>query len=314
MTSGKGKDGNEGEYPPILLAGPTAVGKTEVALRLAEVLGGEIVSVDSMQVYRGMDIGTAKPSMEERSRVPHHVIDVANVSEPFDAAAFVTFASEAVEAIRARGRVPILCGGTGLYFRAFLGGLGASPAPDFSLRRELEQTALEALLAELRRKDPVAYQRIDRQNPRRVIRAVEVIRLSGKPFSELQADWQAAPARRFPFVGLKRSRQDWHRRIDARVEAMFSQGLVEETSRLLKQGLTDNPTAMQAIGYRQVVDYLYGKRSLCETIALVKTRTRQFGKHQLTWFGRERGLSWLSWDPDQSVDRIVEAIVRLGGE
>ena len=165
---------------PIFLAGPTAVGKSVVALALAEKLGGEIISVDSMQVYRGLDIGTAKSSAAERARVPHHLIDVAELTEAFDATKFVVLAEKAVGEIQSRGRVPIFCGGTGLYFKAFLEGLGEAPPADEKLRAELEAAPLANLLRELEQRDPATFAKIDRQNPRRVIRAIEVIRLTGQ--------------------------------------------------------------------------------------------------------------------------------------
>src|SRR5580704_12383622 len=157
---------------PVFLAGPTAVGKSEIAVRCAEQLGGEIISADSMQVYRGLDIGTAKPSPAERARVPHHLIDICDLTENFDAAQFVRRAQKAVEEIQSRGRVPIFCGGTGFYFKAFLSGLGEAPSANPELRAELEAASFEALLRELRERDPAAYAQIDKQNPRRVIRAV----------------------------------------------------------------------------------------------------------------------------------------------
>src|SRR6266516_3845538 len=177
---------------PFLLAGPTAVGKSEIALLLAEKIGGEIISVDSMQVYRGMDIGTAKPSAAERERVAHHLIDLVEVTESFDAAQFVRYAQAAVEEIRAGGHTPIFCGGTGLYFKAFLEGLGEAPPADAELRNTLENTPPAELLKELKARDPATFERIDRQNLRRVIRAIEVIRLSGKPFSRQRAKWKKA--------------------------------------------------------------------------------------------------------------------------
>ncbi len=299
----------------ILIGGPTAVGKSEVALVLAEQVGGEIVVVDSMQVYRGLDIGTAKPSPADRARVPHHLIDVVEVTEPFDASKFVELARKAVAEIRARERVPILCGGTGLYFKAFLAGLGEAPPPDPKLRAELEATPLPELLRELAACDPVLYAKIDRNNPRRVIRAVEVIRLSGKPFSAQRANWQAGISDpQFPvrFFGLSRAPSDLHARIDARVDAMFRAGLVEETRELLERGLAQNRTAMQAIGYRQVVEYLQGKRPLAETIQLVKIRTRQFARRQMTWFRRQLKLEWISLAPGEpagaTAARLVGAI------
>lgn len=300
------------EQALVLLGGPTAVGKSEVALELAERLGGEIVSVDSMQVYRGMDIGTAKPGAEERRRVPHHLIDVVEVTEPFNAARFAALAWDAVRAIRARGKVPVLCGGSGLYFKAFLEGVGQGPAPDSNLRRELESLPTDVLLAELARVDPATYSKIDRRNRRRVIRAVEVVRLTGKPFSALKTVWDD-PAitqtlyKRF-FV-LTRVPGDLRARIESRVDRMFQLGLVEETRQLLARGLESNPTAMQALGYRQVVEYLRGVRTLAETIQLVKVRTWQFARRQLTWFRHQTRAQWLHVTPEMSPGQIAELIL-----
>lgn len=299
---------------PILVAGPTAVGKSAVAFSLAQKLGGEIVSVDSMQVYRGMDIGTAKPSAAERAAVPHHLLDVMSVAEPFSSAQFLELAKHAVREIRQRGRVPILCGGTGLYMKVFLEGLGAAPASNAALRAELESMPLPELLAELARKDPRAFERIDRRNPRRVIRAVEVIRLTGKPFSETRADWgptPAQPAARKLCFGLARSADDLHARIDARVEQMFRDGLVEETERLLRQGLAGNRTALQALGYQQVAQFLAGQRPLDETIKLVKTRTRQFARRQMTYFRRQLPLTWVQVGSQTSGEEIATELQRV---
>jgi tRNA dimethylallyltransferase len=299
---------------PLLLAGPTAVGKSEVALALAERLGGEIVSVDSMQVYRGLDIGTAKPTPEERRRVPHHLIDFVDLNESFDAAQFVRLAQAAVAGIQSRGRVPILCGGTGLYFKAFLDGLGEAPPADAALRAELEQAPLAGLLAELERSDPVTFQRIDRCNPRRVIRAVEVVRLTGKPFSAQRASWPAAKAELDPNGSIWLMLRDSHdllARINARVDLMFRSGLVAEVQALMPQGLELNKTALQAIGYRQVVEHLRGERSLAETIELVKVRTRQFAKRQLTWFRRQAPVTVLQVQPHDTPAAIAERIIRF---
>jgi tRNA dimethylallyltransferase len=338
---------------PVLLAGPTATGKSEIALRLAEQLGGEIISADSMQVYRGLDIGTAKPSPADRARVPHHLIDICDLTESFDAAQFVRLAHRAVSEIQSRGHVPVLCGGSGLYFKAFLEGLGEAPPADAGLRAELEAAPLENLLAELREHDLAAYEKIDKKNPRRVVRAVEVIRLTGKPFSEQQSRWGETfpgsrsadiPVRGFtghscpvsaeaeavsPPHGLAtgkspepadknvcptsiivftRSTEDLRKRIDARVDAMFARGLVDETRELLKHGLEQNKTAMQAIGYRQVVEHLRGERSLAETTELVKIRTRQFAKRQLTWFRAQENVEWIELKPDESLEKCVRKI------
>jgi len=279
---------------PIFLAGPTAAGKSALALELAERFAGEIISVDSMQVYRGMDIGTAKPSAEDRRRVPHHLIDVVSLKESFDAAQFVRLATAAAQGIQARGRTPIFCGGTGLYFKAYLEGLGSAPARDAKVRVELEATPLPELLKELERLDPQAFQSIDRQNGRRVVRALEIIRLTGQPLATQRAVWADVKPPAKGLLGLTRPTNELIPRIHERVEKMFRQGLVAETESLLAQGLADNPTAMQALGYRQVVEHLRGERGLAETIELVKIRTRQFAKRQLTWFRRQMNLHWVT--------------------
>jgi tRNA dimethylallyltransferase len=308
---------------PLFIAGPTAAGKSAVALALAEKIGGEIISVDSMQVYRGLDIGTAKPTAEERARVPHHLLDICDLHESFDAAQFVRHAQKAVEEIRSRGRTPVFCGGTGLYFKAYLEGLGEAPPADEKLRAELEATPLEKLLDELRERDPVTFEKIDRQNPRRVIRAVEVIRLTGKPFSAQKSRWCETPGEpsspantgsrgRSPhqrLICFTRSAADLHRRINVRVDEMFARGLVDETRELLMRGLAENKFAMQAIGYRQVVEHLRGERELAETIELVKIRTRQFAKRQLTWFRRHGDCQWIELLPGETLN---ETLAKMG--
>jgi tRNA dimethylallyltransferase len=284
--------------PPVFIAGPTAVGKSEIALRLAEKIGGEIISVDSMQVYRGLDLGTAKPTAAERQRVPHHLLDVCDLTDNFDAAQFVRLAQKAVGKIQARNKTPIFCGGTGLYFKAFLEGLGDAPATDAKLRAELEATPLEKLLTELRERDPATLEKIDKQNPRRVVRAVEVIRLTGKKFSAQRAEWKSgqskvqSPKSKVIF-GFTRAAEDLHKRINVRVDEMFRRGLVAETEALLQHGLAENKFALQAIGYRQVVEHLRGEHSLAAAIELVKIRTRQFAKRQLTWFRRHGHCEWI---------------------
>ena len=297
---------------PFLLAGPTAVGKSELALRLAERLGAEIISVDSMQVYRGLDIGTAKPTAAERARVPHHLIDIVDLAEAFDAAQFVRLAHQAVAEVQARGRVPLLCGGTGLYFKAFLQGIGEAPPADAALRAELEAMPLAELLSELAQRDPQACECIDRQNPRRVVRAIEILRLTGKPLAEQRAQWSADSG--VPMggcaIGLARGSGDLQRRIAARVDEMFRRGLVAETEQLLAAGLAQNRTAMQALGYRQVVEHLQGVRSRPATIELVKIRTRQFAKRQLTWFRRQMRLNWLTLEPGEKPEVTVERVLR----
>lgn len=289
--------------PPLLLAGPTAVGKSDLALKLAEELSGEIVSVDSMQVYRGMDIGTAKPALAQRTQVPHHLVDELDLHESFNAARFVTRARQVVAEIQHRGRVPLLCGGTGLYFRAFLQGLDAPPPENPELRAQLQALSLEELLQELRDLAPDRFAAIDRRNPRRVLRAVEILRhqQSGQPCCSTIGGYSGPSL----YVVLTRPVPELRERIDQRVTRMFDQGLVEETKKLMAADLKANPTALQALGYRQVVEFLEGKRPLAETIALVQLRTRQFAKRQLTWFRKETGAQWMEIRSNQTDDHIM---------
>ena len=301
------------EAPSVCVVGPTACGKSAVALELAERLRGEIISVDSMQVYRGLDIGTAKPSAAELARVPHHLIDVAELTESFDAARFIELAKEAEAGIRQRGHLPIFCGGTGLYFNAWFNGLGDAPSGDPTIRAELEAAPLSELLVELEAKDPATFAVIDRCNPRRVVRALEVIRLTGKPFSEQRAAWNEEKAKRQvsfpPIFGLRRSSDDLRRRIERRVDGMFAKGLVAETRGLLARGLEGNRTAMQALGYRQVVEHLRGETGPRQAVELVKLKTWQFARRQMTWFRNQLPVHWLDIAPDESAGRIAERII-----
>jgi tRNA dimethylallyltransferase len=295
----------------ILMAGPTASGKSEMAMLLAEQIGGEIISVDSMQVYRGLDIGTAKPSHADLQRVPHHLVSILDLHQSFDAAQFLRLARAAAESIRSRGKIPILCGGTGLYFRTFLEGLGSAPPADPVLRKTLESSPVPDLLAELAAKDPVAYEKIDRQNLRRVIRAIEVIRLTGQPFSAQKSQWtdmtNHLAARNF--FGLRRESGDLKERIDQRVDSMFQKGLVAETEALLKNGLAQNPTARQALGYKQIIERLEGQHTLAQTIELVKIRTRQFAKRQMTWFRRQRDIQWVPVQKCSDLKRVLHETI-----
>jgi tRNA dimethylallyltransferase len=296
----------------IFIAGPTASGKSAVALMLAERIGGEIISVDSMQVYRGLDIGTAKPTAQERARVRHHLIDVVEINEAFDVAKFLQLAKQTETDIRGRGRVPIYCGGTGLYFKALVAGLDESPKSDSELRRSLESMPVSELLEELKVKDPETFERIDRANSRRVIRALEVIRLTGEKYSAQRTAWENSTQPGHWF-GLERDRADLIKRIEQRVDEMFQRGLVDETRELLGNGLEQNPTAMQALGYRQVVENLRGERGLAETIDLVKTKTRQFSKRQMTWFRHQLELRWLETRPSATAESVLTAIWEVVG-
>lgn len=234
--------------PALWICGPTAVGKSLVALELAEEIEGEIISVDSMQVYRGMDIGTAKPTAKERERVRHHLLDVVDLPGTFTVADFLESVAQAEREVRSRNKTPVYCGGTGLYFKAMSHGIGAGPAPDEKLRRELEEQTIEALLEEVRARDEALWRVLDRSNRRRVVRAVEMLRLSGKKVSESRSAWGACSVANVVAVGLRRTREELVQRIEHRVREMFKAGLVEEVERLAGSGLLQSATARQALG------------------------------------------------------------------
>jgi tRNA dimethylallyltransferase len=283
-----------GAMQTLYLVGPTAVGKTAVALELASRLGAEIVSADSMQVYRGLDIGTAKPTPAELARVHHHLVDVCESSELFDVKRFVALAQAAIADIHQRGRVALVVGGTGLYVRALRQGLFEGPGRDPELRRRLEAMSAPELAAELERVDPATAARIDRQNPRRLVRALEVYYSTGQSIRQLQQQWTDNQARRqlAPLVGLSRDRADLVRRIEQRIDQQLADGWLVEVQRLLEHHGAGCPTALQATGYRELAAHLRGGVPLAETVALVKLRTRQLAKRQMTWFRREAGLTW----------------------
>jgi tRNA dimethylallyltransferase len=269
--------------PLVAIVGPTAVGKTELAIRLAEEFDGEIVSADSRQVYRGMDIGTAKPTAEEQRRVPHHLLDVVEPDESFTLAQYQQQAYAAIADIHARGRVPFLVGGSGLYVRAVLEGLTIPRvAPNLERRHALEREAAATLYARLQQIDPIAAAKIDPRNKRRVIRAIEVCETSGKPISALQN--RRAPEYRVLRIGLSLPREELYRRINARVDAMIAAGLVDEVRRLLAQGYPLDTPAMSGLGYRQIALYVKGEATLEEAKRLLKRDTRRFVHHQYSWF------------------------------
>ena len=295
--------------PVIYITGATASGKSALAMRLANRLGGEIISVDSMQVYCGLNIGTAKPSAQEQNEIQHHLIDVAQLSEAFDAAQFVSLAQQALKLIWKRGRVPIFCGGTGLYFRALIEGLGESPPSDESLRDELALMPIESLVAELRIKDPEAAKQVDLKNPRRVLRAIEVIRLTGRPYSEQRIGWNNVDKAPQNLFCISREVDVLNQRIHKRVDEMFNQGLVEETQTLINKGLRNNRNACQALGYRQVLDLLDGKLDLENVVHQVKTKTRQFAKRQRSWFRNQMKCKFLEWPDEENLNSFSEQLL-----
>ena len=275
----------------LVLSGPTASGKTALALSLARIFPLEIVNADSLQVYRGMDIGTAKPALAERREVPHHLIDVADPDEEYNACRFVAGAEEAIRGIRERGRFPLVSGGTGMYIRALLRGLDALPS-DPSVRAALSLRWKEeggaALFEELRKVDPPSAAVIHPSDRIRVLRALEVAALTGTPPSGLKRRW-AEPGRKFRilFIALSTEREVLYRRIDARVDGMFLDGLVDEVKGLLSKGYGPDLKPMKSLGYRHVLYHLSGVFPLSRAIAETKRDTRRYAKRQATWLSRE---------------------------
>jgi len=299
--------------PLVVVLGPTASGKSSLALALADVLHGEIVSADSMQVYRGLDIGTAKPTAAERAAVPHHMIDVVEPAQDFSVAQFQAQARQTVQAICSRGHLPIVVGGTGLYVRALLYDYDFSaPGADSELRANLATVAREQGLDELRRQlaavDPVAVDRIHANDERRIIRALEVWHLTRRPISDGWGD--LSPCYDALKVGIALPRLQLGARIDERVDIMVAQGLVEEVKGLMARGFTTALVAGQALGYKEIVDSASGRLPLPAAIAAIKRATRQYAKRQMTWFRRERDVHWLA-GPGQAQGAILSASLAL---
>lgn len=300
--------------PVIVLAGPTAVGKTALSLLLADALRGEIVSADSMQVYRGMDIGTAKASPEERARVPHHMIDVADPGVNFSVADYVSLAEKALRDIQARGKLPLITGGTGFYIQALLKGLdfsesrGESPLRNH-LQERMEEEGPLALHAELARLDPESAAVIHPHNRKRVIRALEYFQETGRPISELNRQQQAQESPyRVLYLVLNLPREQLYRRIEERVEEMLARGLVREVEGLLARGVPPQATAMQGLGYKEASEYLEGRCSLEEAADRIKLGSRHYAKRQLTWFRREKDVLWIEktdYGDEESLSRAV---------
>ncbi|MFQ3611667.1 MAG: tRNA (adenosine(37)-N6)-dimethylallyltransferase MiaA [Fimbriimonadales bacterium] len=296
--------------PLIAIVGPTAVGKTAVGIRLAELLEGEIISVDSGAVYRGLDIGTAKPTLEEQRRVRFHLIDVADPDEVFTAAKFRELALQAMEAIQARGKRVLLVGGTGLYLRVLLHGFSLAPPPaDPDLRAELmaevQQQGAPALHQRLMAIDPVAGSRIHPNDAVRIVRALEVYQMTGVPISRWQSRTEAElPALKF---GLTLPREMLYQRIDARVDQMMAQGMLQEVRNLLQSGYNIDLPALKGLGYRHLVAYLQNRVSLEEAVRQWKRDTRRFAKRQMTWFRKEPGILWIESSND-SAEMIAQEL------
>ena len=305
----------------IVICGPTASGKTALAAALARELGGEVVSADSMQVYRRMDIGTAKPTAEEMGDVPHHMIDVADPEENYSVARYVQEAIPVVDGILARGRVPIVAGGTGLYIDNLIAGRQFAPFPaESGLREELQARArregLAALAAELARVDPETAARLHPNDEKRIIRAREVWQATGRTLSQHDRESRAVPPRYAALtIGLDfADRADLRARIDRRVDEMMERGLEEEVRGLLAGGLSPGCTAMQAIGYKELAAALAEGRPAAEGAEEIKLRSRQYAKRQLTWFRRNRDVRWFRWEKDPEISKALAFSTRSAAD
>ncbi|MGN0979716.1 MAG: tRNA (adenosine(37)-N6)-dimethylallyltransferase MiaA [Candidatus Avoscillospira sp.] len=303
----------------ICVVGPTASGKTRLAVELAKALNGEVLSCDSMQIYRRMDIGTAKPTPEETQEVPHHMIDVIGPEEPFSVGRYVEMADPILQDILSRGKTCVLCGGTGLYVDSLMAGRTFAPYPETGRRQELEAMAdregIEAVLEKLRAVDPDSAERLHPGNRRRIIRAMEVYLETGKTITQHNLETQAVPAKYHPlWIGLDfTDRADLYRRIDRRVDLMMEDGLLDEIQRLLSEGVPPTATSLQAIGYKEPMAALRGEMTMEEAVEKVKQESRRYAKRQLTWFRRNKEIHWIMQEEPvdfqhtwQEVQRILE--------
>ncbi|MBI4712119.1 MAG: tRNA (adenosine(37)-N6)-dimethylallyltransferase MiaA [Planctomycetes bacterium] len=300
-----------------ILLGPTASGKSSVAFNLAQELNAEIISIDSMKIYRGMDIGTAKPSVEQRQQVRYHLIDIVNPWEPYNTSMFLKDCDDAIAGIKSRGKIPLLVAGTPLYLKVVLHGMFSGPGSDESVRKSLESVAAEKgsdyLHRELQAVDPVKAGQLHPNDAKRIIRALEVYTITGKPISSLQTQFNKQSLRYDAKVtGLRRAKTDLHNRINVRVDQMFAKGLVKEVAKLVdsKDGLSRE--AAQAVGYKEVISHLKGEITLDAAKELVKTNTHQLAKHQMTWF-TERSLGvpikWVDIKGDDSAADISRRVL-----
>lgn len=302
--------------PVVAIMGPTASGKSSLALALAERLGGEILSADSAQVYRGLDVGTAKPTPQERARIPHHLLDLRDPDQGFSLADFLRLAGPALEEIQTRGRLPLLVGGTGLYLRGLLEGYTlVEVPPNPELRARLEALQTEVLLTDLQARDPETAERVDPRNRRRLIRALEVCIQTGRAFSEISR--RVPPEHPRLKLGLRVPRAVLTERIDRRLEAMVESGWVEEVRFLVEKGWGPCLRHLRILGYREILDVVEGQRPLQEALEEIRLATRRYARRQETWLRAEPGLEWIDFSPDSlrvAEARILRFLEEEGGE
>lgn len=300
----------------LLIIGVTASGKGQLAFDLAEAMGGEIISIDSMKVYRRMDIGTAKPPKQARERINYHLIDVVEPSEPFSVGTFLEMAYKAIRQIEGRKKKIIAVGGAALYIKALLYGLFEGPGADEQIRDELraraENKGLEELYKELARSDPAAAQNISPNDAKRIIRALEVYKITGKPISSLQQQFTAdRPVDDWTIIGIRREKGIENKRINKRVKKMLADGLVDEVKSLLAEDRPLSKQARCAIGYAEIIDYLSGKTNLEDAVELIKKNSRRLAKSQRTWFKTFRDIHWLDIGDEEPYENILNRTMRL---
>lgn len=300
----------------LVIVGPTAVGKTALSIELAKAFNGEVISGDSMQVYRDMNVGTAKITKAEQAGIPHHLIDILSPDEEFSVSIFQELAQRKITEISERDHLPMLVGGTGLYVQSVTHNFNFADSPNHELEQErqayweafLEEQGQSALYAELEQRDPDFAKTLHPNNTRRVLRALVVIEVTGKSMLHYQQDWHNQSPYRLVMIGLTMARDKLYARINKRVDLMLEQGLLDEVKALLEQGVSPKATAMQAIGYKELVAYLNGEISYERAIELLKRNTRRFAKRQLTWFRRIDELEWFDLTDMYAVDEQVEVI------
>ncbi len=282
----------------IAVAGPTAAGKTEFAIKIAEALDGEVVSCDSMQLYKYMDIGSAKPTPEQMAEVPHHLVDIIDPREEFSAAKYQKLAKEAIKDIFSRGKIPVVCGGTGLYLESLVSDLDFAAEPEDSVKREeyyriAEEQGADALYSILMEKDPAAAGRIHPNNIKRVVRALEAADL-GDSIEDINTSPERTKDYDIDLIGITRDRDELYERINSRVDILMDQGLLDEVRKLTAMGLTFDDISMKGIGYKELIGYLNGGYDLDEAVRLIKRNTRHFAKRQMTWFRRYEDMRWFN--------------------
>lgn len=300
------------------IVGCTASGKAGLGRELAKQIGAEIISIDSMKVYRRMDIGTAKPSLQTRQDIPHHLIDAVEPSEEFSVARYVELADRAIEDIAKRGKSILVVGGAPLYIKGLTEGLFEGPGADDELRKKLHDEAAregtQALFERLQRVDPRSTERIHPNDLRRIVRALEVFELTGRPISELQTQWNGpTPKYDCTFIGLRRERADQSHRCNDRVRRMLEEGLVDEVRRLLAEPMPLSETARKALGYAEIIDHLAGRMTLAEAAEMIKINTRRLVKAQRTWFKRFREIEWIDLETDDTAAEIAGQVLDRRG-